>query len=48
MLQLEILVENGFGHANGQGAMEEEDVEKVTKKNIFKPFFGPKSSTRPK
>ena len=36
MLQLEILVENGFGHANGQGAMEEEDVEKVTKKNIFK------------
>ena len=36
MLQLEILVENGFGHANGQGAMEEEDVEKVTEKNIFR------------
>ena len=36
MLQLEILVENGFGHANDQDALEEEDVEKVTKKNIFK------------
>ena len=29
-------VEKGFGHANGQGAMEEADVEKVTKKNIFR------------
>ena len=33
------LVEKGFGHANCQAAMEEEDVEKVTKKNVLKHFW---------
>ena len=42
------LVENGFGHANGQGAMEYEVVKKVTKKSDLNNFFGPKPSRRPK
>ena len=35
------LVENGFGHANGQGAMEDEVVKKVTKKSDLNIFLGP-------
>ena len=35
------LVENGFCQANGQGAMEEEVVERVTKKSDLNIFLGP-------